>query len=385
MLLCAVAVQSNSCSKDDDKKDDSGKEQGGGGGGKETPETTLVWQDIAETSSQSLINHFWSSKGFFNFLPDKADTSQYDWSYWPQAHAMDVVIDGYLRTNSNSYKSLFDKWYEGIKQKSGGSYYNNYYDDMEWICLTMIRLYEATGEQKYLSTAKDLWNDIKGGWNTQGGGGIAWKKDQTYSKNACSNCPAGIIAAKLYRIEGKAEDLEWAKRIYNWVYGALYDPDTGRVNDNLNATTGTVTNWCFTYNEGTMLGLAHELYGIEKESAYLRVATKIATATFGTLCVDDNTRLLKDEGTGDGGLFKGVFIRYFVKLALDPALTTSEKNNFAYLLSNHADKLWNKSGINKIDPLFGPDWSKTGTVDLGTQTSGCVLMEAMALYEKSTN
>ena len=129
MLLCAVAVQSNSCSKDDNKKDDSGKEQGGGGGGKETPETTLVWQDIAETSSQSLINHFWSSKGFFNYNPDKADTSQYDWSYWPQAHAMDVVIDGYLRTNSNSYKSLFDKWYEGIKQKSGGSYYNNYYEN----------------------------------------------------------------------------------------------------------------------------------------------------------------------------------------------------------------------------------------------------------------
>lgn len=73
---------------------------------------------------------------------------------------------------------------------------------MEWIALTMIRLYEVTDEAKYLDTAKQLWNWIKEGWNEEYcNGGIAWNHGDVWSKNACSNGPAGLIACRLYQIE----------------------------------------------------------------------------------------------------------------------------------------------------------------------------------------
>ena len=100
---------------------------------------------------------------------------------------MDVMIDAYNRTGDSKYSDLFDKWYVGIKAKNGGSYWNNFYDDMEWIALTMIRLYEVTDENKYLETSQEMWNEIKTGWNDYAGGGIAWTHDQLWSKNACSN------------------------------------------------------------------------------------------------------------------------------------------------------------------------------------------------------
>lgn len=159
---------------------------------------TIDWQAAADSSSVSLINRFWNAQeGYFNYNNDQADGWNEAYNYWPQAHAMDVVVDAYLRTNDTRYSALFDAWYEGIKKKSSGVYWNNFYDDMEWIALTMIRLHEATGQNKYLQTAYQLWEWIKEGWNDYAGGGIAWNHDEPWSKNACSNGPAGLIAARL--------------------------------------------------------------------------------------------------------------------------------------------------------------------------------------------
>lgn len=122
---------------------------------------TINWEAAADSSSVTIINRFWNETGnYFNYESDGYDET---FHYWPQAHAMDVLIDAYIRTHDAKYKDCFDKWYAGINSKNGGSYWNNFYDDMEWIALTMIRLYEVTDEAKYLDTAKQLWNWIKEG------------------------------------------------------------------------------------------------------------------------------------------------------------------------------------------------------------------------------
>ena len=143
-------------------------------------EECAYWQKEANNSTVALVNEFWNKdKKFFNTYAGKPDTSAQDWCYWPQAHAMDVLIDAYVRSKSSSLKTYFDDWYVGVKQKSGGSYYNDFVDDMEWICLTMIRLYEHTGDKKFINTAEDLWRVIKNNWNEEySGGGIAWKQSQ---------------------------------------------------------------------------------------------------------------------------------------------------------------------------------------------------------------
>src|SRR5690606_11076236 len=177
--------------------------------------------------------------------------------YWPNAHAMDELIDAYIRTKDEKYKDYFNKWYEGIKVKNGNTYYNVFYDDMEWNALTMLRLYQVTNEEKYLNTVKELWTDIAGGWNTDyAAGGVAWKKDMLYSKNACSNGPASILAARLYNITQDESYKEWAERIYDWQKNTLYERSTGAVYDNINGETNVIGTFALTYNQGTFLGTA---------------------------------------------------------------------------------------------------------------------------------
>ena len=345
------------------------------------------WQKEASNSTLALVNEFWNKdKKFFNTYAGKADTSAQDWCYWPQAHAMDVIIDAYIRTENKTWKGYFDAWYEGVKQKSGGSYFNDFVDDMEWICLTMIRLYEQTGDKKFINTAQSLWDRIKANWNdTYSGGGIAWKQSQPASKNACSNGPAGIIAARMYQLNGKKQtDLDWAKKIYDWQTEKLVNAGTGAVYDHIvNHDTGERKDWFFTYNQGTYMGMAHELYNITGEKKYLDMAVLAANYCITNL-IDKKNNILKDEGArGDGALFKAVFVRYFVKLVLEEDLSKSHKERFVAFFNNNATVL-NEQGTSR-DYLYNGHWASPGdryNNDLGAQVSGCTMIEAKALYER---
>lgn len=364
---------------------------------KPDPDEELLkyWENVANESTIAFVNHFWNKdRKFFNTFVGKADTSAQDWCYWPQAHAMDVVIDAYVRSGNKAWKSYFDAWYVGVRQKTNWvsfiqedkncNYDNDFVDDMEWICLTMIRLYEHTGDKKYINTAEDLWTIIKRNWNEEySGGGISWKQSQPASKNSCSNGPAGIIAARLYKLNGKKKsDLDWAKKIFEWQTDKLVDTN-GKVYDHINQETGERVDWIFTYNQGTYMGMAHELYTITKEQRYLDQANKAATYCI-THLIDKNNNILKNEGdSGDGGLFKAVFVRYFVKLLLEESLTPADRNKYTIFFNHNADVLHTKG--TGTDYNYGGHWATPGGKhhDLPVQTSACTMIEAKAYYEKN--
>lgn len=159
-------------------------------------ENRIDWYAAANSSSSTLANLFWNGGGkYFNYDSNGNE----DFHYWPQAHALDVLIDAYQRTGETKYKNYFGQWFEGVKIKNGNTFYNEYYDDMEWNALAILRAWQVTGETKYKEAALEIWEYIKVGWNDNAGGGITWKKGQEYSKNACSNGPAAILAARLYQ------------------------------------------------------------------------------------------------------------------------------------------------------------------------------------------
>ena len=381
-LLSLLTFSLCACSSSDDEPQQTEQEQQPE---EEVNEVLDYWKQEANNSTVAFVKHFWNKdKKFFNTFVGKADTPAQDWCYWPQAHAMDVVIDAYVRSKNSNWKSYFDAWYVGVKQKSGGSYYNDFVDDMEWICLTMIRLYEHTGDKKYIKTAEDLWTVIKRNWNEEySGGGIAWKQSQPASKNSCSNGPAGIIAARMYQLNGKKQsDLDWAKKIYEWQTEKLVDTSNGKVYDHItNHDTGDRMDWIFTYNQGTYMGMAHELYRITGERRYLDMASKAATYCI-THLIDKKNNILKNEGdNGDGGLFKAVFVRYFVKLVLEEKLSTADKNKFTLFFNNNAEVL-NDLGTG-TDYLYSGHWATPGGKhhDLSVQTSACTMIEAKAYYE----
>lgn len=300
--------------------------------------------------------------------------------YWWNAHVLDVVVDAHLR--GTDQKDMMLTILRGIKNHNEGLYPNNYYDDMEWLALSTLRAYHATGDKEFLEATSILWKDIKGGWNDHEGGGIAWRKTQLDYKNTPANAPAVILAARLYKEQQNPEDLEWAKKIYEWQKSHLVDSETGLVWDGVNRNgDGQIDkDWKFTYNHGVYIGAAAALYELTGEQAYLDDAIK--TADF--VISDTNLSpggILKSEGSGDGGLFKGILVRYLAEIIQSGILPDDREAAYADFLKQNAITL--HKNIKRPQMLIGPSWNKPSekVIDSSVQLSGLMLLEAMALLD----
>lgn len=376
--------------KEEEKKDD-------------TDSQISEWNDHADTGTNFLLSKYWREST--NCFVTSHSGSTYA-GYWPQAHAMDVVIDAYVRNKElyqktknqtyynkmTEYSQYFERWYTGIYVKNGNRYENNYFDDMEWIALTMIRLYEATEVTMYMDTAKSLWEAIKTAWSNDLGGGLFWKgydnASEKQQKNACSNGPGSLIACRLWANGvDKAANLEWAKKIFEWEKANLVN-EQGKVADN-KSLSGVVTDWNFTYNQGTYMATAQELYHMTGERGYLSDACLAANWTLSNMC--DNG-ILKKEGSvhgDDAGLFRAVFIRYFVNMVLEKDLDSATRKWYAGFLTTNSKTLWETASNGTC--YWNRDWTKRGTpaqikddnYDMQCQTSGCTLIGARAKYENA--
>lgn len=338
--------------------------------------SALDWQAIADSSSAVLSTQFYNAEGHY-FNENNHGSTKFN--YWPQAHALDALVDTYMRTKNARLKAQMDDWFVGVPIKNGNTFLNNYYDDMLWNALAMLRAYDATKDKKWLDATQTLWDDIKLGWNDNLGGGIAWQKKQLTYKNTPANGPAIILAARLYQHLHRQTDLDWAKKMYDWEKANLVDPATGFVYDGKNRQNdGKLDNWKFTYNQGLMIGAGLEMYHVTKSTFYLDDAQKTADFTLADPSLSPNG-LLKAEGNGDGGLFKAILVRYLTLLATDSAVPAASRNRYVNFLTANAETLW-RSGTQKPAVVFGPNWASKptdGKTELTTQLSGTMLMEAM--------
>lgn len=365
------------------------------------------WNRMADGMSKALVEKFWganfegySDRYYFNYGSDLSNMTTNH--YWPQAHAMDVLVDAYMRTGDKYYRNLFPLWWEGApkynfagKMNPADPWWNVFVDDMEWIVLAQIRMFESTRDKSYIAKARQMYDDWI--WPTWGPedegpwyGGITWKTDVAKTKNACSNGPAALIAARLYRFydqarfkDGKTRNayLNEAIKIYTWEKNTLFDRETGAVYDNINADGFIQKNWIFTYNIGTFLGAAHELYLITGDKQYLDDA--VLAASYVT---DHMTRngVLNDATTGDGGLFHGIFFRYFVKLINEESLDMATRQKFHDWFTNLATVMA-EEGLNHNTMLYAGRWRKAAADDepvgLTPHLTGCMLMEAMCVLK----
>jgi predicted alpha-1,6-mannanase (GH76 family) len=332
------------------------------------------WPAIADSAQLSFGNFYNAAGKYFN----KNNAGDVTFNYWPNAHALDVLVDGYIRKHDDATKTRMSELLDGMKVKNGNTYINHFYDDMEWMTLACLRAFEATGDDRYKATAQLLWNDIKGGWDDVWGGGIHWNKDKSKNyKNTPANAPASIIAARMYQVTQDAADLEWAKKIYQWEKNTLVDPVTGLVWDGINQDgSGTVNkNWKFTYNQGVFIGAGVELYKLTGEPSYINDALKTANNALAGDFTKNN--ILKDEGGGDGGLFKGILVRYLLLLITDGDLNSTDKTKFVSFLRQNAETLW-LQGTARPQVLFSTNWTSImTTTDLTTQLSGAMVIAAV--------
>lgn len=329
------------------------------------------WPVIADSSYNSLIGNFYNQPGkYYN----ENSAGKTDFHYWRNAHVLDVLVDAYIRKNDPQIRARMDELLDGMKAKNGNTYINHFYDDMEWMALSCLRAYETTSDAKFKTVAEQLWADIKGGWDETWGGGIYWNKNRQ-NKNTPANAPAAIIAARMYQLNQDPQDLDWAKKIYQWQKSNLVDPNTGLVWDGLDAS-GTNKDWKFTYNQGVYIGAGIELYKITGEAVYLNDALKTANNSLTGDMTQGN--ILKDEGGGDGGLFKGILVRYMMLLITDGGLNGTDQAKFVNFLKLNAETMW-LQGTSRPQILYGTKWTvPLTTTDLSTQLSGAMLVEAVA-------
>jgi predicted alpha-1,6-mannanase (GH76 family) len=344
-----------------------------------TANVNYKWKALADSLQKVTYQKFISGDGKY-FIQNSAGNT--DFNYWWNAHALDVLVDAYQRTQDAHYKQQMVSLLAGIKEKNNGSFPNDYYDDMGWLALSSLRAYSATNETSFLETTTLLWEDIQGGWNTNQGGGIAWRKSQLDYKNTPANGPAVILAARLYRLHKKAEDLTWAKKIYGWLKNRLVDPATGLVWDGINREgNGRIDkHWKFTYNQGLLIGAALELYKTTGEPSYLNDAIKTADYMINDIGLSPGG-VLKDEGKGDAGLFKGIFVRYLALLLQEAGLPAAKRSTYQQFLKLNAETLYRK-GILRPALLIDSSWiekpAQGAAIDCSTQLSGLMLIEAAA-------
>lgn len=318
-----------------------------------------VFGPVAESLQQSTINTYG--------IPAA--------NYWWCAHGIDVLVDGYLRTRSPIYKTRIDNLLTGIRSFNGNTFSNNFNDDMEWLGIACVNAYLATADHKYLSLADTLWNDIIRSYSNNA---INWKKDCVGCKNTCANTPAVILAVRLYRITGDAGQLQKAQDIFAFVKNNLVDPVSGAVWDAKNVNTGHIGKAVYSYNEGTYIGAAWELYKITGDTGYLNQAVRAAEYAMNNR--RPNGLLFGDEtGSGDGGLFKGIFMRYFALLAKEGNLPPATRDRYTAAILFAGNTL-RTQGINTSTNLVSTRWwvPPTTIPDYSTQLSGVMMIELAA-------
>lgn len=352
----------------------------------------LDWYDLAKSSHEALNARYWDDTKQY-YLQKNSVPPHTGFNYWWMAHALDALVDGYqrrfetggTRAELQAYQLKMNQLYTGVPRNNTSrkdAWWNSFYDDMEWMAIAALRAYQTTNDQKWMDVTLELYEYIEGGWTDVNGGGVMWEKNHPNSKNACSNGPAMILAARLYRETGKQEYLDFATKIYDWMAVSLVNEYGGVWDGYGNHNEGML----LTYNQGTWLGGCLELYNITQDKKYYYSA--LTTAEY---VVNDRKRfsslgVLKGENSGDGGLFKGIFVRYLAQMITDNVLDEETEEVFTSFFLENGLSCYHAAMLKGDNLTFGHNWAEfpeNTITDSSIHLSGIMLYEMISNLERS--
>ncbi len=337
----------------------------------------MSWAERADAAQGVLAGQFWDGRrGLYRVTPGRRFFPTPQWHYWWQAHALDAAVDAVARTGDAGARGRVRAHVVGVVRRNGGRIPNDYYDDMAWMALALLRADEVAGVDT-AGLVAELWSDIQQGWDERHGG-VVWRRKDTYT-NTPANAPSAILAARLHRRHGAAADLDWARRIADWQQETLVDPDSGVVWDGIHPETDPgPSRELYTYNQGTVVGAEVELWRATGDAGHRERAERTAAAAIARF-VDPPSGLLPAEGAGDGGLFKGILARYLGELvrAVGPEGDQITESVLATLRRN------GEAVATAADQPVGADWRRPaeGERSLSTHLSAVLLLEALAVAD----
>ncbi|WP_440710515.1 glycoside hydrolase family 76 protein [Herbiconiux sp. YIM B11900] len=291
-----------------------------------------AWSGEAEQGQEALDAHFvpWSERVCERMPLGRArpggsgrmrNTSPwrlrqaFDFNYWWLAHAVEVRVDAFQRSGDRHRLDQARAVYARILKRNRGLF-NDYFDDMSWLCLAAVRLADATGERRYLDDAVALWEHISThGWNAAHGLSVSWRVQQPAYKNAPSNGAFALASLRLHARTGEHRFLDHGETALDWMRSHLVD-DRSLVLDGIGRTGGDDVDrdWIFSYNQGLLIGVLTEQFDRTRDTALLLEAARTAEASIRLLApegvITGEKARLDERGGGDAGLFKGIFFRH---------------------------------------------------------------------------
>lgn len=375
------------------------------------------WQDRANVAARSVTGLFgrrllflpgthlaamqWPSKHLKNLL--------HPWHYWWQAHYVDCLVDAGRRELGNgatpaarfngpdhpSAGRLASWLVTGIRLRNAFTFVNNYYDDMAWLALATHRLQSLAeetrkpGRRRNARVQKTLTLQFDSASTDDLGGGTFWSKKRDFK-----NTPATAPVALYYARTGQRAK---AQRLVDWLNAVLFDDARGLYVDGARLSPAgevLVEKTLYTYNQGPVLGALLELGG----DANLARAAALVDAVAKRLTVPGQ-RILRCDGTGDGGLFTGILCRYLALAAVDARLPESARNTAKELVTATAEAFWagrRQAGRGAASATAGnvlfsihaaqpadTTYPPGAAVELSTQLQAWMALEAAAAIHRS--
>ncbi|EGW31461.1 uncharacterized protein SPAPADRAFT_141092 [Spathaspora passalidarum NRRL Y-27907] len=212
---------------------------------------------------------------------------------WSVAVAVQAVVDGARLFNElkplidpaiqifQKYKNPKIRGYSAAE--NAGDDKDIYYDDDAQVASCMITAYEVTGNKLYLDQGRELVHFLMTGWNNNPDartkGGMCWHLTNHYL-NACTTAEvakACLQIAKFIPQEAKMY-IDFAAKCIDWQIKVLQDPSDKLIMDGVQDTEVNVNTMKWTYNLGTTLSAAANLYYVTRDSHWKQIADELAEA-----------------------------------------------------------------------------------------------------------
>jgi uncharacterized protein YyaL (SSP411 family) len=307
----------------------------------------IDWGREAREASDYVQRTFWDERAGLYRPSSPADpdpkTLPYDFM-WANGVQFSALVAA-ARHEPERYRPVLERFFQGLDRywdrrapvPAYDAYFSKpddsdkYYDDNEWMVITLVEAYRDTQDVRYLDRAEAAMNFALSGWDEVLGGGIYWKEDHK-SKNTCSNGPAAEAALALARYRNREGYLRWAKRIVEWTNRTLQAPD-GTFWDNIDRT-GKRQRTRWTYNTALMLRADLDLYRFTREASYLDEAKRLAQASVKEF-INPATGAFRDDA-----LFSHLLVEAFLDLykeTKEPYLLDTARKNAEFLVRSVRD------------------------------------------------
>lgn len=317
---------------------------------------TPDWATRADHAERSVTRHFGRRLLYLprthlaaSIRPSSRSPFQ-PWNYWWQAHYVDCLVDAGLRELASGSRvdggdrpsagALASRLVTTIRLRNFLRYVNSYYDDMAWLALAVLRLdalaerAHKPGRRRNARLQTSLSPQFESASTEHMGGGTFWSTQRDF-KNAPATAPVALHFARTGRRER-------AQGLLDWLNATLFEPNRGLYLDGAWIKEGklVIAEEVYSYNQGPVLGLLLELGG----PANLARAAALLGSVAEHLTVPGPDRpgklVLRGAGTGDGGLFTGILVRYLALAAGDVRLPTPARATARQLVLDTAEALW---------------------------------------------